>query len=88
MDTILFFSEVNPFTRHCLSILENKFDNVPKYVRTRNCSSRMLQTPNHRQIRRLGDLNAVEDAPHHDSAQDPENKLKLHFACPSKHGSA
>jgi len=45
----------------------------------------MLRTQKHRQIRRLGELNPMDDAPDQDSAQVPE-KIKRYFAYPSNPG--
>jgi len=47
----------------------------------------MLQTPKHRQIRRLGDPNPMDDAPDQDSAQIQVKKFKLYFAYPSNPGN-
>ena len=44
----------------------------------------MLRTQKHRQIRRLGEPNPMDDVPDQDSAQIPEKKVKTLFCLPEQ----
>jgi len=63
------------------------FGRIPKYGFGHEIDRRkMLRTQKHRQIRRLGDPNSMDNVPDQDSAKIFEKPFKLYFAYPSRPG--